>query len=96
MLRLGDSKSGHFLGMCDLWFFRDLLPCRHFSELFSLTRHAESGLVPTSADNNNTLFWFPPDITPCSLALNPTCFLLAVGCEEGQVLLLDVSDIVPP
>jgi len=98
MLQLWESKSGHFMGTGDLWFFRDLLPSRHFSGLFSIMKHTQSDiyyLALTSSDSN-PLFWFPPEMTPESLALNPTCFTLAVGCFEGQVLFLDVSRIVPP
>lgn len=98
-VELWESKSGHFLGVGDIWyyFFRDLLPSRYFSELFSLTQHSELGvygLIPLSPDSN-PLFWFPPDVTPSHFALNPTCPLLAVGCEEGRVLFLDISRVIP-
>ena len=37
--------------------------------------------------------WFPLDITPCCLAVSPSAPTLAVGCEGGRLLLLDVSRI---
>jgi len=45
MLQLRESKSGHFLGMGDLWVFRDLLPSRHLSELLSITCHTQDFII---------------------------------------------------
>ena len=40
---------------------------------------------------NHPFFFFPPDITPWHVARGPTDSLIAIGCDEGHVLLVDVS-----
>ena len=44
--------------------------------------------------NNDPLFWFPLHLHPTCMALNPSRSLLAVGCENGEVILLDVSQVL--
>lgn len=62
----------------------------------SLTESAHPrlhALTYKSGVNNpgNPPLLFPPDLSPCILAENPTGSMLAIGCNEGQILLLDVS-----
>ena len=37
--------------------------------------------------------WFPPDFSPCQLAVHPTASMAAIRCEDGRVLLLDISKV---
>jgi WD40 repeat protein len=37
--------------------------------------------------------WFPPDFSPCRLAVHPMASMAAVGCEDGRLLLLDISKV---
>ena len=40
---------------------------------------------------NHPFFFSPPDITPWHVAQSPTDSLVAIGCDEGHVLFVDVS-----
>jgi len=37
--------------------------------------------------------WFPPDIIPTCLAVNPSGSIVVVGCRGGRVLFLDMSNL---
>jgi len=37
--------------------------------------------------------WFPPDIIPTCLAVNPSGSIVVVGCRGGRVLFLDMSNV---
>jgi hypothetical protein len=37
--------------------------------------------------------WFPPDVHPLHLAVNPEASFATVVCEDGSVLLLDISKV---
>ena len=51
-------------------------------------------LTDQCLSNTSPCCWFPPDIIPHCLAVNPSGTIVAVGCTEGRVLLLDVSRVV--
>ena len=56
------------------------------------------GLVVTKLANKYRIdtqpcCWFPSDIVPCCLAMDPSGLIVAVGCRGGRILLLDISKI---
>ena len=37
--------------------------------------------------------WFPPDLRPCQLVVNPAASMAVIRCEDGRVLYLDISKV---
>ena len=99
-VHLDGGASGNLMRLDHSRFLRDLLRFSHSAQSVCLIEHKEPnlhGLVYMSVeDDTPSYFWFPPGIIPTPLDLHPTKPLLAVGCEGGQVLLLDIPLLFLP
>jgi hypothetical protein len=42
--------------------------------------------------DTRVICWFPADLSPCRLAVHPAALRAVVGCRDGRVLLLDISN----
>lgn len=51
-------------------------------------------LTDMTTANKQPFCWFPPDIAPHRLTISPGGSLVVVGCKDGRLLVLNISNVI--
>jgi hypothetical protein len=92
------------LGSFNYFIARHLPPFTYLNHTFLLGKGTGSNIyglqVLTFHDEGHfdlsPLCWPPPEMNVEALAVNPTTSIIAVGCGDGRIILIDISKVFFP
>ncbi len=103
-VRVWDGKFGASLGAFDLGIILDmsfLAQSNYVLVLIERTQPVLRGLVAIKLDEDSSLdpmplIWFSHNLSARRFVVDPTGSFVAVGCKNGRILLLDISQVTLP